>query len=89
MHVGRSRAMDGYGSVPSSCHAGRSVYVGFAAFPVPYRSIDLLIGWSAGRRHIDGRLAYMGVPPLFSFLGGSGSGTVSGRVLGYSGVLCR
>lgn len=29
----------------------------------------------------------MAVPPLFSFLGGSGSGTASGRVLGYSWVL--
>lgn len=33
------------------------------------------------------RSAYMGVPPLFSFLGGSGSGTASERVLCYSVVL--
>lgn len=33
------------------------------------------------------RSAYMVVPPLFSFLGGSGSGTASWRVLGYSWVL--
>lgn len=26
--------------------------------------------------------AYMGVPPLFSFLGGSGSGTASGACIG-------
>lgn len=69
-------------AVPCCRHAmqERSVYVGLRRFPF---SVDWLV--SCKRR----RAAYMGVPPLFSFLGGSGSGTASGRVLGYSGVLCR
>lgn len=36
---------------------------------------------------VERMAAYMGVPPLFSFLGGSGSGTASGRILDYSVVL--
>lgn len=75
-HVGRSRAMAGYGSVLSCCrHAmqERSVYVGLRRFPF---SVDWLVGCK--RR----KAAYMGVPPLFSFLGGSGSGTASEACIG-------
>lgn len=80
-HAGMSgipvRWMD---AVPCCRHAmqERSVYVGLRRFPF---SVDWLV--SCKRR----RAVYMGVPPLFSFLGESGSGTASGRVLGYSWVL--
>ena len=50
--------MDGCGSKPSSCHAGRSVYVGLRRFPFS-------VNWSVGGKRR--RAAYMGVPPLFSF----------------------
>lgn len=51
--------MDGCGSVPSSCQAGRSVYVVLRRFPFP---IGMLID---GR--VERMAAYMVVPLLFSF----------------------
>lgn len=75
-HIGRPRAMTGCSSESSSCHVGRSVYVELRRFSF---SFDWLI--DSKRR----RAAYMPVPPLFSFLGGSGSGTALGACIGLFG----
>lgn len=72
-HVGRSRAMTGCSSEPLPCCDGSSVYIRLRRFPF---SVD----WSVGDKRR--RAGYMGVPPLFSFLGGSGSGTASGACIG-------
>lgn len=83
-YVRRSRVIAECGFVPSPCHAGRSVHVGLRRFPFPIglsAFLSLSIGWSANRWYVGGRSAYMGVPPLFSFLGGSGSGTASGACI--------
>lgn len=68
-------------AVPCRHHAMRGVpYMSCCGVFRPSPSVCRL----AVKRY---RSAYMGVPPLFSFLGGSGSGTASGRIFGYSGVL--